>query len=260
MSKELRTMTHGTEKPLSYLLRYEAAFAHLVEHEVKLLELGIAKGASLLMWRDYFTKGTIIGLDQNTIEIDDPTGRIHQYHGAQEDTELLSRIVQEQAPNGFDIIIDDCSHIGELTRISFWYLFEYLKPGGIYVIEDWGTGYWSGHVCYPDGRRYRPRKKVTSGLGSGSTLRSLLLWLNGTSLVKHMVPLRKLFQGILARYQFIRRFPSHDYGMIGFVKELIDECGMYDLTHPEWGNPPQRPERFSMMQVFPGQVMITKRC
>src|SRR5438309_8699047 len=49
----------------------------------------------------------------------------------------------ETAPEGFDVIIDDCSHIGELTRISFWHLFEHhLKPGGLYVIEDWSTGYW----------------------------------------------------------------------------------------------------------------------
>jgi len=258
MSKQLSTITYGTEKPLGYLLNYEVAFAPLVEKEVKLLELGIAKGASLLMWRDYFTKGTIIGLDRNTIDLDDPTGRIHQYQGSQEDTELLSRIAKEQAPNGFDIVIDDCSHIGELTRMSFWHLFECLRPGGIYVIEDWGTGYWHGHVCYPDGERVTARKAVAR-LGPGSPLRSFLLWLADKSLLKNVPPLRRRLQSFCWRHQFIKRFPSHDYGMIGFVKELIDECGMNDVTHPEWGNPPQRPERFSKMQVSAGQVIIFKK-
>ena len=49
---------------------------------------------------------------------------------------------QLQAPGGFDIIIDDASHIGELTKTTFWHLFDHhLKPGGLYAIEDWGTGY-----------------------------------------------------------------------------------------------------------------------
>jgi len=44
----------------------------------------------------------------------------------------------------FDFIIDDCSHRAAETSISFWHLFhDHLRPGGIYAIEDWGTGYWS---------------------------------------------------------------------------------------------------------------------
>jgi len=66
----------------------------------------------------------------------------------------------ETAPEGFDIIIDDCSHIGEFTAVSFWHLFDrHLKPGGLYVIEDWGTGYMrgtpDGRACVPPGRSHR---------------------------------------------------------------------------------------------------------
>jgi len=39
--------------------------------------------------------------------------------------------------------------LNALTRRSFWHFFQHhLKPGGLYVIEDWGTGYWSD---WPDG-------------------------------------------------------------------------------------------------------------
>lgn len=223
MFTKLSETKYDTEKPLGYLLLYEGAFAHLLDKEVKLLELGVGRGDSLLMWRDYFLKGTIVGLDRDPVELDDQTGMVYIYRGNQEDKELLTKITQERAPNGWDIIIDDCSHIGELTKISFWHLFEYLKTGGIYIIKDWGTGYLGGHICYPDGQRVQP-----------------------------VVYERE-------EQQFIKRFPSHDYGMVGFVKELVDECGMYDITHPVWGNPPQRPERISKMQISPGQVMVYKR-
>src|SRR5438105_12160923 len=139
-----------------YLRNYEVYFEPLRGNEIRLFELGIKEGGSLLLWRDYFTKGAIVGLDINPVSLDDSSGRITTYAGRQEDTELLDRIAKKSAPEGFDIIIDDCSHIGVITRQSFWHLFDrHLKRGGIYVIEDWGTGYWESWV---DGNSYRPPK------------------------------------------------------------------------------------------------------
>jgi SAM-dependent methyltransferase len=139
-----------------YLRNYEEYFRPLLDRDVRLLELGVLKGGSLLLWRDYFERGVIAGLDLNPAQIEDPTGRIRLYQGGQQETELLDRIARECAPEGFDVIIDDCSHVGELARVSFWHLFEnHLKPGGLYVIEDWGTGYWD---FWPDGVSYRPRR------------------------------------------------------------------------------------------------------
>ena len=69
-------------------------------------------------------------------------------------TPLLSVVARKTAPEGFDIIIDDASHFGDLTKIAFWHLFDnHLKPSGLYVIEDWGTGYWSD---WTDGKTCRP--------------------------------------------------------------------------------------------------------
>ena len=71
-------------------------------------------------------------------------------------------VARKTAPEGFDIIIDDASHFGDLTKIAFWHLFDnHLKPSGLYVIEDWGTGYWSD---WTDGKTYRARSKLYSGL------------------------------------------------------------------------------------------------
>ena len=48
-----------------------------------------------------------------------------------------------------DLVIDDASHYYVETRAAFDTVFgSYLKPGGKYVIEDWGCGYWP---TWPDG-------------------------------------------------------------------------------------------------------------
>ena len=139
------------------------------------------------MWRDYFKLGTIVGLDVKAVRVPDDSGRIRVYQGYQEDIPLLDRIASEVAPAGYDIIIDDGSHRGDMTRISFDHLFyRHLKPGGIYVIEDWHTGYLSK---WPDGSAYVPQADILETTEVGEP--------------KH-------------------RLPSHDYGMVGFVKQLLD--------------------------------------
>ena len=55
--------------------------------------------------------------------------------------------VKSIAKTGFngkpiDLIIDDCSHYYENTKGCFEQLFGMLRPGGAYVIEDWGWTHW----------------------------------------------------------------------------------------------------------------------
>lgn len=61
-----------------------------------------------------------------------------QYGLDQADKEEVARIVEASfrtAP--LDLVIDDASHLGPETRASFDTLFPRLRPGGLYVIEDW---------------------------------------------------------------------------------------------------------------------------
>lgn len=232
-----------------YLRNYEQFFATLRGQEVKLLELGVYKGGSLLLWRDFFAKGIVVGLDLNKIDLQDESGRIRLYQGLQQDTELLDRIANENAPAGFDIIIDDCSHIGELTRISFWHLFNnHLKPGGIYVIEDWSTGYWDTFFDgvafgYQPDLRFSPRMfRIRSSLAH----------------LQRKVPALNRTLRLVKRVVNRNQFRSHDEGLVGFVKELVDECGMADVTREDRGTPPYRPSKFSELRIFHGQVFIVE--
>jgi hypothetical protein len=53
--------------------------------------------------------------------------------------------------------------------------------------------------------------------------------------------------------------PSHDYGMVGFVKQLVDECGMADITAPGRGGlSPAKPSTIEKLRISTGHVFIYK--
>ena len=219
---EVDAAPYDAQKLDSYLRVYEDLFEHLVDRNIVLLELGVDKGGSLELWRDYFTKALVVGIDHKPVSVNDDSGRIRIYQGRQQDTSFLDRVADEVAPAGFAVIIDDAAHIGEYSRISFWHLFlNHLKPGGIYVIEDWGTGYWDS---FPDGKHYEPQPDCDDG--------------NSPQV----------------------RFPSHDYGMVGFVKELVDECGI-GMAHPDPRHSSNGQLKIDKMIITPNgeQVILFKK-
>lgn len=150
--------TFGCMKIQSYIDTYEELFQPLRRHPVTILELGVLSGASLLMWNEYFSYpgSEIIGLDMSPpIDFrlaEQDTSKIFQYQGQQDDFYLLESIIAKHGP--FDIIIDDASHRRQPTETSLAYLRDALKPGGYYVIEDWGTGYWAPERGF-DGEHYQ---------------------------------------------------------------------------------------------------------
>lgn len=116
-----------------YTWEYEKYFAPLKDKYLNILELGIAKGASLRMLETYFKNANIYGIDINDAKIYE-TDRIHIYKGSQSSQEDLERILADCF--AFDIIIDDGSHLTEDQLFSFYFLFDYVKSGGIYICED----------------------------------------------------------------------------------------------------------------------------
>ena len=101
------------------------------------LEIGVANGGCLLMWKDYFPNANIYGIDKDVQEgllenID--TDRIFFKQGYQQDGMFLNE-VNAQVPY-WDIVIDDGSHKWNHIAESYKKIWPYVKPGGIYVIED----------------------------------------------------------------------------------------------------------------------------
>ncbi len=229
-SNQLALERYNTDKIANgYLNQYDPILQYLVDRPVKLLEIGVHKGGSLLLWRDYFPKGTIVGIDLKLPDGFAGEDRIHMFLGSQDDTCFLSKVANETAPEGFDVIIDDASHIGTTTRVAFWHLFDHhLKPSGLYVIEDWGTGYWDD---WPDGKVFQPRSRFWSAI------------LSMSEKLKLASP----------------RWHNHSYGMVGLIKELIDEQGAADLTRKRWSGTPSRQSRFDSMLIMPSIVFVKKR-
>jgi hypothetical protein len=169
-------------KPAIYLTEYERLFGPMRHAPLRLLELGVKIGSSLLLWSDYFPNATIVGLDISDKPEDFPTNkRIHFVQGSQDDPVVLDKCA-EVAGGQFDIIIDDASHVGRLSASSFSHLFpQLLKPGGFYVIEDICTAFLPE---FPDSEPFDAPE--------------------------------------IGRQHGDRHFPSHQAGMVGVVKQLFD--------------------------------------
>ena len=233
-SHHLRLEQYDSDKiESSYLAAYDPFFTPIAECPVRLLELGVLRGGSLRLWHDYFPSGTIAGVDLNLLPDFPVTDRIHLFQGSQADTTFLSKVAARIAPEGFDIIIDDASHFGDLTKIAFWHLFEnHLKPGGLYVIEDWGTGYWSD---WPDGKR----------LDLSTYSRVPSRW-------------DAIWRRFVRRLRFKRPYRCHSHGMVGFVKQLVDEQGASDVTRGSVKGKATRSSKFQSVTILPSLVFVRK--
>jgi SAM-dependent methyltransferase len=182
-------------KPAPYLPIYEQLLAPLRRRSFALLELGVWNGHSLEMWRDAFPRATVVGIDLQPPDMD-LGPRVHIVPGDQSDGALMQRVRDDYAPAGFDVIIDDASHIGVLTARSLQVLYaQHLRPGGLYCIEDWGTGYL---LNWHDGGLLAAALDVQD--------------LDTASTPTH------------AETATPTPMPSHEFGVVGLVKRLIDHA------------------------------------
>jgi hypothetical protein len=125
--------------PHWYTKYYQKHFRHLRKKRLNVLEIGVLKGESLRMWKRYFPKSQIFGidiLDARNIE----ESRIKIFQGDQGDECFLEDVFK--LIGSLDIIIDDGSHQNKHVICSFQTLFPLLNDGGIYVVEDLQTSYW----------------------------------------------------------------------------------------------------------------------
>jgi Methyltransferase domain len=119
--------------PHRYFQQY-ARIAGILGPQARVLELGVQGGESLLMWRGLFPLAAeIVGVDCNhNSRWPEGTIRVVAF---QDDPGLPGMT----GGGPFDLIVDDASHDGNLTRKSFDLLWPLLAPGGFYVIEDWAV-------------------------------------------------------------------------------------------------------------------------
>lgn len=127
----------------NYFRYYDRYFCGYRNRPIKLLEIGVSKGGSLQMWRNYFSKESlIVGMDIDVECINYNGEGIEIFIGDQSNVNDLSELVNKY--KSFDIIIDDGSHVHTHQIETFKYLYDYLNMGGTYLVEDTHTSYWTG--------------------------------------------------------------------------------------------------------------------
>ncbi len=123
---------------------YEELFAEYRNTPVRILEIGVFKGDSIRMWKEYFgPDSVVVGLDihPEPLTHNDPSNNVFVRKGDQSDHEFLAEVVEEFGQ--FDIILDDGGHRTSQQYMSFAYLFRNgLKDNGLYVVEDVHTSFW----------------------------------------------------------------------------------------------------------------------
>lgn len=144
---------------VNYAGVYDRYLSDWRRHRFSMLEIGVWRGQSLRMWKNYFPRATVAGLDIDPAAAERAEG-FTVFVGSQDDTELLDRAVRE-LPD-LRLLVDDGSHINELTIATFEYLFPRLPSGGLYLIEDMGVSYEDGPLApstsddWPGMERNRP--------------------------------------------------------------------------------------------------------
>jgi demethylmacrocin O-methyltransferase len=136
----------GTDKNLTghgYTIHYEKYFEPFRHKPLKILEMGLGvAGASVKTWDRYFHYAEVYGVDieERCKELDG--GNIHITIGNLSDEKFVDEYITS-VEGGWDIIIDDANHHVNQQKFLFRKFFPTVKDGGIYVVEDLGSSYWS---------------------------------------------------------------------------------------------------------------------
>jgi predicted O-methyltransferase YrrM len=138
-------------KPRSEVEAYEQLLHDLAPRVI--VEVGTFDGASTAFFADVARPTKLVGIDRRptrSVALDDFVARRHlggvllaHYGVDQGDAPKLRGIVGADLDGQcIDLVIDDASHLLDLTRRTFNTLFPLVRPGGTYVIEDW----WWAHA------------------------------------------------------------------------------------------------------------------
>ena len=128
-------------KWIHYFEIYENYLKEYKDKEIHILEIGIHRGGSLQMWKEYFgPKAKIYGVDINPECVNFEEDNIKVFIGDQSDRKFLRELVSKLPK--LDIVIDDGGHSSKQQITSFEELYGHVKEDGLYMVEDTHTNYW----------------------------------------------------------------------------------------------------------------------
>ena len=144
---------HGTDKGTTFNIKHgytETYPTYLPEKCNKMLEIGIRFGPSARMWVEYYPEIDVFyGIDYcqemslDTLRsIQNENKKFKFFVADQSNREHLDLIVNVIGKNQLDLILDDGSHCVDHQQISLAKLFQTIKSGGVYMIEDLADQYY----------------------------------------------------------------------------------------------------------------------
>lgn len=130
-------LKHSTDKAVDHKFTpwYHSKLMHLRDQPINVLEIGVFYAQSLRTWKDYFSRANIYGFDINDRRcfVED---RIFIEQGDQTDVPFIQSVFGDVK---FDLIIDDGGHTMFQQQTTLVNIFDRLKSGGIYILEDLHT-------------------------------------------------------------------------------------------------------------------------
>ena len=162
----------------SYIETYQNIFDTFTDG-VRILEIGIHSGGSLMLWSSYLDNYEIWALDiaagfwpetsfQNSLK---ENTNLHLLFSRN------SKVSQsyEDIPGEFDLIIDDGDHHAVSQIDTFIAAYPKLKVGGTYIIEDINRRYLVEEILESIGKVY-PNLKYTVYYGNNGDDDTLIIF------------------------------------------------------------------------------------
>ena len=201
----------STKSRVKFFEIYHNYFNSLRDSNIKILEIGIDKGESLRIWREYFSKAKICGIDINPIDF--KIDGVDIIKADQTNLEDLKRVCEKY--KNFDIIIDDGGHHSHQIITSFNFLFDFLNNDGLYIVEDLQTSYFPRF----GGSRFKLNRSKTSMNFIKSLTDSINYEQNDKPFFKN-----KKFDGLIKHVHF--------YQNIAVIKKGITSKFFYENSSP----------------------------
>jgi predicted O-methyltransferase YrrM len=121
----------------------------------RILEIGVYQGGSFVFLDQLLKPEKISAVELSTVPLpaldqyvreNIDRARVH-YGTSQDDVSRLKEIIAQDMGGEVDLVVDDASHFYEQTKTTFETVFPMLRPGGVYLIEDWS---WSFQAPYQE--------------------------------------------------------------------------------------------------------------
>jgi hypothetical protein len=147
---ELRPLKRNPTNPNWVCLRKNRDFTnrYLEFKHGRIVEVGVDRGGSTSFFTKLLQPEALLAIELSNQPVvgvmdflakHDPEGRVTIHWGVdQSDRVAVPRLVEATfSDQTLDLVVDDASHLLLPTTATFEMLFPRLRPGGLYIIEDW---------------------------------------------------------------------------------------------------------------------------